>query len=186
MIRKSTMPPKKEKEDEDQPSELDFGIGKIKLGNIFENLGKLVDFAEKLKEAGGEMRKEGEFSVPGKKDMKGVYGFSIRSGIAKDGSAQPIVEPFGNIKKTPKGTVVQETREPIVDVLDEGGVINIVAEMPGIDESEISCEIKGDVVLINAGKKYSKELLLSSQVEIEPAGKSYKNGVFELKLKKKP
>ena len=193
MSRKSTMPPKREEAgsrkqeagEKEQPFELDFGIGKIKLGGLFENLGKLVDFAEKLKEMQGEMKKEGEFTIPGKKDIKGVYGFSIRTGLGKDGSTKPIIEPFGNIKKTPKGTVVEESREPLVDVFDEKDGINIVAEMPGVEEAEISYEIKGDVLLLLAGKKYSKEILLKSQVEPEPIGKSYKNGVFELKLKKK-
>lgn len=190
MTRKSSMPPKKEAEKQrgretEEPFELDFGVGKLKLGGLFENLGKLVDFAEKLKEAQGEIRKEGEFTFPGRKDVRGVYGFSIRSGLAPDGSRRPVVEPFGNIKKTPKGSVVAETREPLVDVFDEKDGINIVAEMPGIEESEIACEIKGDVVLLSAGKKYSKEILLQTAVEPEPVGKSYKNGVFELKLKKK-
>lgn len=193
MPRKSSMPPKDESKGEGsrqttggQASEFDFGLGKVKLGSIFENLGKLVDFAEKLKAAGGEMKREGEFTFPGKKDLKGVYGFSIRTGLGKDGSEKPIVEPFGNIKKTPKGAVVEDTREPIVDVFDEKDGINIVAEMPGVEEGDIKLEVKGDVVILNGGKIYSKEIVLPAEVLAEPLEKNYKNGVFELKLKKKP
>ncbi len=182
MSRKSSMPPKDEKE---KPFEFDFGLGKVKLGNIFENLGKLVDFAEKLKTAGDEIRKEGEFTIPGKKEVKGVYGFSVRMGLDRNGASRPVVEPFGNIKKTPKGAIVDETREPLVDVFDEPDGIHIVAEMPGIEGGEIQCEVKGDVVILNGGKRYSKEIVLSSPVEAEPVEKNYKNGVFELKLKKK-
>ena len=185
-MRKSSMPPKDEGKNKGEgSSEFDFGLGKVKLGNIFENLGKLVDFAEKLKEAGGELKREGEFTMPGKKDIKGVYGFSIRTGLGKDGSEKPIVEPFGNIKKTPKGAVVEDTREPIVDVFDEKDGINIVVEMPGVDEGDIKCEVKGDVVILTGGKIYSKEIVLPAEVLAEPAEKNYKNGVFELKLKKK-
>jgi HSP20 family protein len=175
------MPPKGEKED----FEFDFGLGKVKLGNIFENLGKLVDFAEKLKEAGDEIKKEGEFTLPGKKEVKGVYGFSVRMGLDRNGVSRPVVEPFGNIKKTPKGAVVDEVREPLVDVFDEPDGIHIVAEMPGIDDGEIDCEVKGDVVILNGGKRYSKEIVLSAPVDTEPLERNYKNGVFELKLKKK-
>lgn len=164
--------------------EFDFGLGKVKLGNIFENLGKLVDFAEKLKAAGGEMKREGEFTMHGKKDIKGVYGFSIRTGLGKDGSEKPIVEPFGNIKKTPKGAVVEDTREPIVDVFNEKDSINIVVEMPGVEEGDIKYEVKGDVVILTGGKIYSKEIVLPALVLAEPAEKNYRNGVFELKLKK--
>lgn len=186
MPRKSSIPPKGAGKDKgDVPFEFDFGLGKVKLGNIFENLGKLVDFAEKLKEAGGELKREGEFTVPGKKGAKGVYGFSVKMGLGQDGVKKPIIEPFGNIKKTPKGAVVEDTREPLVDVFDEKDGIHIVAEMPGIEDADIKYEIKGDVILLSGGKRYSKEILLQSQVESKPIQRVYKNGIFELKLRKK-
>ncbi|MFH1652632.1 MAG: Hsp20/alpha crystallin family protein [Pseudomonadota bacterium] len=179
---------KKQKEKEsEEPFELDFGMGKIGLGGLFEGFGKLVDLAEKLEEAGGEMKKQGEFKVKGMKDIRGVYGFSVRTGIGRDGREAPIVEPFGNIKKTPRGAVVEDTREPIVDLFEEDDKVQIVAEMPGVSEEEVECELKGDVLILNSSgeKKYNKEILLPYPVLEEGMEKSYKNGIFELKFKKK-
>jgi len=178
---------KKQKESEsEEPFELDFGVGKINLGGLFKGFGKLVDLAEKLEEAGGEMKKQGEFKVKGMKDLKGVYGFSIKTGIGKDGRETPIVEPFGNIKKTPRGAVVEDTREPIVDLFEEDEKVQIVAEMPGVSEEEVEYAINGDVLILNSTgeKKYTKEILLPYPVSEEGTEKSYKNGIFELKLKK--
>lgn len=177
---------KKKKKDE-EPFELDFGVGKINLGGLLKGFGKLVDFADELEKAGGEMKKEGEFKVKGMKDLKGVYGFSIRTGIGKDGTERPIVEPFGNIKKTPKGAVVEDTREPIVDVFDENGKLQVVAEMPGVREEEIEYTINGDVLVLNSTgeKKYNKEILLPYPVSENGIEKNYKNGIFEIKLMKK-
>ena len=62
--------------------DIDFGMGKISLGGLFNGIEKLVDLAAKLKEAGGEIKQEGEIDLSHlKKGMKGVFGFSVKSGI---------------------------------------------------------------------------------------------------------
>jgi len=119
--------------------------------------------------------------------MKGVYGFTIRTMVGPSGERRPIVQPFGNIKRTPKGPVVEETREPIIDIFEEGDIVQIVAELPGVTEQEIHYEIHGDVITLSTSgkRKYYKEILLKSPVEEGSAQASYKNGMFELKLKRK-
>jgi len=173
--------PKKEKK---EGPGIDIGIGKLGLGGLFEGIEKLVDLAENLKEAGGEINKQGEIDLSHlKKGMKGVFGFSVKTAVG----GKPIVEPFGNIKKTPKGPIVEEEREPIVDVFDEKDHILVVAELPGIAEGDIKTEIKDDILNILAEKgerKYKKEVLLPSKVEAEPISSAYKNGILEIKLKK--
>lgn len=174
---------KKEKKEE---AAFEFGAKGL-LGGLFKGLGNLIDLADKVTKEGGVVEKSGEFNVPGEKEMKGVYGFTIRTMTGPGGTRRPVVQPFGNIKKTPKGPVVEETREPIIDLFEEGDTIQIVAELPGISEQEIKYEVHGDVVsLSTTGKrKYSKEILLKTPVEEGNAQASYKNGMFELKLKKK-
>ncbi len=163
---------------------IDFGIG-----GLFKGLGNLIDTATGLAEKGEEISRTGELrfsgleKIKGIKDLKGVYGVSVRT--MSDGS--PSVQPFGNIKKTPKGPVVEETREPLVDVFDEEGYVLIVAELPGIEKNDVHTEVKGDILILKAEKgerKYSKEVLLPSAVEVKTMKSSFKNGILEIKLMK--
>lgn len=177
---------KQKKAENEKPFELDFGFGKMNLGGFLKGFGKLVDLAEKLEASGGEIKKEGEFKVKGAKDLKGVFGFSVRTGIGKDGRERPIVQPFGNIKKTPKGAVVEDAREPLIDIFNETDSIQVVAEMPGVAEEEIEYELKGDVLILRTlgEKKYNKEILLPAPVDLRTVEKSYRNGILEIRLKK--
>lgn len=177
---------KQKKDEKEEPFEIDFGFGKMNLGGLFKGFGRLVDLAEKLEQSGGEIKKEGEFKVKGAKDLKGVFGFSVRTGIGKDGRERPIVQPFGNIKKTSKGAVVEDSREPLIDLFNETDSIQVVAEMPGVAEEEIEYKLKGDVLILQTSgqKKYGKEILLPAPVDPKNVKKSYRNGILELQLKK--
>ena len=165
--------------------DIDFGIGKLSLGGLFKGIEKLVDLAADLKEAGGEIKKEGEIDLSHlKKGMKGVYGFSIKTAVG----GKPVVETFGNIRKTPEGPVVEEEREPLTDVFDENGEAVVIAEIPGVNEEGISLDLKGDILEISASgkeKKYRKEVLLPSQVRKETLSYTYKNGILEVRIKSK-
>ena len=161
-----------------------FDLG---LGGLFKGLGTLIDSATKLAEKGEELSKSGEIDfsglekIKGLKDLKGVYGVRVRT--LADG--RPSVQPFGNIKRTPKGPVVEEVREPIVDIFDESDEIHVVAEMPGIEENDITLEIQGDILNITAegkNRKYQKEVLLSRETKTEDMTWTYKNGMLEVKI----
>jgi HSP20 family protein len=166
--------------------ELDFGIGKLRLGGIFDGIEKLVDLAEKAEKAGGELRREGAIrGFGGRKDARGVYGFTIRTGIG--GKKGPHIETFGNIRKTKKGPVVEETREPIVDVFNEKGYVSIIAELPGVAERDIKINFRGDIFILEAsskGRKYSKEIVLPGAVDEKSKKTKFHNGILEIKLEK--
>ena len=169
----------KEKKEDKKPG-IDFGVG---LGGIFEGIGNLVDSVSKIAEEGkGIVDEHGELKGLGDK-VQGVYGVTIRT----MGSGESKVEPFGNIKKTPKGPVVEEEREPIVDVFDEEDHVLVVVELPGIEEKNIKIEIEGDILNVSAEKgerKYRKEVLLPAKVESKPISSTDKNGLLEIRLKK--
>lgn len=157
------------------------------LGGIFKGLGDLLDaisdLAEKVKTSEGEIRHSQEFAVKGLHDQtRGVYGFSIRSGIG----GIPRVERFGNLRKTEEGPVVADVREPLVDVFDEATEILIVVELPGVNEAQIQVELHADVLAITTtGERlYTKEILLTTQVEAASLQQTYTNGILELRLKK--
>ncbi|MBI4743329.1 MAG: Hsp20/alpha crystallin family protein [Actinobacteria bacterium] len=174
---------KKDKK-EDKELNLDFGIGSLGLGGLFNGIEKLVDLAAELKEAGGEIKNEGEIDLGHLKEgMKGVFGFSVKTAVG----GTPIVEPFGNIRKTPKGPIVEEEREPITDVFDEKEDIKVYAEMPGVNEADIKLDLKEDILDISArtgNRKYHKEVLLPAKVNSETLTFSYKNGILEVKIKR--
>lgn len=175
---------KEKKPERDQDLDIDIGVGKISLGGMFKGLERLVDLASKLKEAGGEMNKEGEVDLGHlKKGMKAVYGFTVKSAVG----GKPVVEPFGNVKQTPKGPTVDAEREPMTDVFDEKEEVKIYAEMPGVNEADIKVEVKGDILDIAArsgDRKYHKEVLLPAPVKTGTLAFSYKNGILEIKIKK--
>jgi len=115
--------------------------------------------------------------------MKGVFGFSVKSAIG----GKPIVESFGNIKKTSAGPTVDEEREPITDIFDEKEEIKIYAEMPGVNAEDIKLDLKEDILDISAQKgnrKYHKEVLLPAKVKPETLVSNYKNGMLEIKVVK--
>jgi len=174
--------PKGKKEEEGL--DIDFGIGKLSLGGLFKGIEKLVELADHLEEAGGEIKKEGEIDLSHVKEgMKGVFGFSIRTAVG----GKPVVESFGNIRRTPQGPTVKEEREPITDVFDEKEEIRIYAEMPGVDEQDIKIDLKGDILEISTQRgerKYHKEILLPLEVKKETLSYNYKNGVLEVRIKK--
>jgi len=86
--------PKKSKKgkQEEEGMDIDFGIGKLSLGGLFKGIEKLVDLAAQVKEAGGEINKEGEIDLSHLKEgMKGVFGFSVKTAVG----GKPVIEPFG-------------------------------------------------------------------------------------------
>ncbi|MEW5767346.1 MAG: archaeal heat shock protein Hsp20 [bacterium] len=176
----------KEKKGKDEKAglDMDLGLGKFSFSGLLKGIEKLIDLAVELKEAGGEIKKEGEIDLSHlKKGMKGVFGFSVKTAVG----GEPIVETFGNIKKSPQGPAVEEEREPITDVFDEKEEVRVYAEMPGVKEEDIKLELKGDILEFsahNGERKYYKELLLPAKVEPKTLTWSYKNGILEVKVKK--
>jgi HSP20 family protein len=152
---------------------LDFGL---KFGGILTELGNFTqDITKMVEEGKTEMSRTGEISFDRSKKMKGMYGISVRMG----GDGMPRVDTFGRRPES-------ETREPIVDVFDEADRLQVIVELPGVEEKDISLELKDSTLILTAGKgerKYRKEIDLGTPVKGEPK-KQYKNGILEINLKK--
>jgi HSP20 family protein len=123
------------------------------------------------------MRGMGTAPVRGEKLGPIVYGWSVVIGP----EGKPIVRQFGNL---PRGGLMQE-REPLVDVNETGDEVMVIAEMPGVDKSEIKLNATEDTLEIRADKKYYKMVELPVKVVPDKAKASYKNGVLEVRLAKK-
>jgi len=158
--------------------------GEEGVGGIFRTIGSFLDFLSDMAEKGEtEIHREGKLG--GRKGIKAVYGFSVRLG----GEGQPRVEPFGNVRREKgKGPVVEEVREPMVDVFDEKETVVVVAELPGINEKDITVGLRDDILTISAEsgeRKYHKEVLLDAPVTSEGLTHSYRNGILEIRIWKK-
>jgi HSP20 family protein len=147
---------------------------------VVELLSKLAD---KVHTFDHEIRREGQ--VGDDRGVKAIYGFSLRMGGT---GGEPVVQRFGNVKADEeRGATVDEQREPMVDVFDESDHVQVVAELPGVDEADIRFELRHDVLELSAHggeRRYHKEILLSSAVSLEGSRASYNNGIFELTLPK--
>ena len=158
----------------------DFG-----MGGILKGLGDLMEKLEEVSESGESVSDTGEIRGDGGQ-VKGIYGFTVKVGLGGD---NPRVEPFGNLRKDKKSghTVVQETREPMVDVFEEEDHILVVAEMAGISAGDVSIEVNDDLLTIVAShgnKKYRKEVMLPESIPRERMEWSCNNGVLEIKCRK--
>jgi len=170
------------KKHDEKTSEGGFELG---LGGILKGLGDLVEKLGDLSKAGEQISRTGEIHGPGK-EVKGIYGFTVKVGLGDD---RPRVEPFGNIRQDRQSghTVVQEVREPVVDVFEEEDHVLVVAEMPGVTVEDVKVTVEDDLLTISAArgdKKYRKEVLLPANSTRENTQVTCNNGVVEIKCKK--
>ena len=116
-----------------------------------------------------------------------MYGFNINFG--QDG--KPIIDSFGNIKKTPYSSKpkVHKVREPLVEVTESGEKIIVIAEMPGVTRDDIELKATPRTITIKTregavGRKYYKEVDLPAVIDSNYAKARYTNGILEITLKK--
>ncbi len=160
---------------------INANTGTESIGGIMKGIDNFLEVISEMAEKGQEeVDHTGEIKTPSGK--RAMYGFSVKIG----GAGKSQVERFGNIvRKTRSGTVVEEVREPYVDIFEEADGIVVIVELPGIEEKDISYEIKDNTLLLNAiseGRKYTKEVLLPCKASLLKT--TYKNGILRLTLKK--
>jgi len=152
---------------------------------MFQDMAKGMpkeSMTEKRLPGGSTIRQYGPF----------VYGYSMSLG--PDG--KPIIQEFGNVKpsKRPGAFGIEQpalepldAREPLVDVINEPEQVRVVAELPGVEKSDIKTTISEDALTIkveSATHKYYKEVKLPAGVNPDTSRASYNNGVLEITLRK--
>lgn len=119
-----------------------------------------------------------------------VYGYSVT--VGPDG--KPVVQEFGNMKPGRRirgghmqpALEVSDVREPLVDVLKQDDSVKVVAELPGVEKSDIRLACRDDELQIavdTAQRKYRKTVKLPTQVDPDVSKAKYNNGVLEITLK---
>ncbi len=158
------------------------------IDNMFKEMEKMMD--EELKDFTEKVPKEyvKERKLPDGSTVKElgpfVYGYSMK--IGPDG--KPEIQEFGNIKKGLKGPPeVKEEREPLVDIVETEKDVRVVAELPGVEKTDIKLHGTEDSIDISVDtpqNKYYKEVQLPAKVSVKDANSTYKNGVLEVILPK--
>jgi len=122
-----------------------------------------------------------------------VYGYSFSMGL--DG--KPIVREFGNVKPSLSGgsfgkpkpkLAIKEDREPLVDTMVSDEAVKVIAELPGVEKSDIALECDGRTLTLRVDTekhRYQKRLELPVEVDPDTSKANYKNGVLELVLNRK-
>ncbi len=137
-----------------------------KMSNSFFNIG---DMFEEF---------EGNSSVSG----PCCYGYTMT--VGPDG--KPVVKEYGNVQ--PSQLQTSDTREPIVDTIvdEKEKVVKLVAEMPGVEKTDVKIVVEDKTVDLSAKhdeKKYHVKVPLKHKVDENSAKASYKNGILELVFK---
>ena len=163
-----------------------------KKGGLMVGLVNLLEKLNQVAEQGGEVVRTFEVergkAPGGDKPVKGVVGFSIRTMGEGDQSFK--VEPFGNIRhnEATGESVVDEVREPLVDVFDEDQRVLIVAEMPGVEPNDVRVELEEGTLMLSGERgelRYRKELGVPPGLTRDKLTLTVKNGIVQIELPKR-
>ena len=111
------------------------------------------------------------------------YGYTMTTG--PDG--KPVINEYGNVK--PNMVPIAEKREPLIDTFvdEKEKTLKIVAEMPGVEKSDVNVVVGDDKVIhIDAEhgeKKYHVKVPIKHKIDAESPKATYKNGILELVFK---
>ncbi|HSA76467.1 MAG TPA: archaeal heat shock protein Hsp20 [Nitrosarchaeum sp.] len=110
------------------------------------------------------------------------YGYTMTVGP----NGKPVLKEYGNVK--PGLLPTSDNREPIVDVIvdEKEKQVKLVAEMPGVEKTDVKILVQDKLVDISAEhgeKKYHTKVPINHKVDENSAKASYKNGILELVFK---
>ena len=123
-----------------------------------------------------------EFKGNGSESGPYYYGYTMT--VGPDG--KPVIKEYGNVK--PGLLQTSNTREPLVDTIvdEKEKIVKLIAEMPGVEKSDVKIVVENKVIDISAEhneKKYHVKVPLQHKVDENSAKASYKNGVLQIIFK---
>lgn len=161
------------------------------LSDLFSNLNRLVTHLGDVVDEGGEIKRTVHFGDETGDGPSGVVGVHIRTNIgATDSSEAVSVHPFGNLREDDDGRiVVDETRDPVVDVYDEDNHVRIVAELPGATEDDVTIDVHDQTAVLDAKtERHHYRTTLHLPRSVNPASVSIHatNGIVNVTLDAAP
>ena len=123
-----------------------------------------------------------EFNGKGSNFSPFYYGYTMTVGP----NGKPVVKEYGNVKQGLLPST--DIREPIVDVIvdEKEKLVKLVAEIPGVEKTDVKILVQDKFVDISAEhgeKKYHVKVPIKHKVDENSAKASYKNGILELVFK---
>lgn len=112
------------------------------------------------------------------------YGFSWNQRPGEE----PEIREFGNIRPG-RETIEVGERKPLIDVFDTDETVQVVAEMPGIEKSDVELSVDDRNLEIRAARgdrRYNETVELPADIDEDSARATYKNGVLEVTFRKVP
>ncbi len=123
-----------------------------------------------------------EFKTRGTNFGPYYYGYTMT--VGPDG--RPVVREYGNVNQ--ESLPASNTREPMVDTIvdEKEKLVKLIAEMPGVEKSDVKILVEDKLVDISAEhgeKKYHAKVPIKYKVDENSAKALYKNGILELVFK---
>ena len=110
------------------------------------------------------------------------YGYTVS--VGPDG--RPVAREYGNIRPEQVHAVDSQNLS-VETIVDDGQkLVKMVAEMPGVEKSDVKIRVESKTVNIDAErgkKKYHAAVPLKPRIDTSSAKASYKNGILELTFK---
>ena len=172
--------------DKDSKKNLPLGFGGVFRG-LSDLLQIAIELAGRMPEEAPPVAVEQKGEAGSPQGLHAVYGVSVRVGGR---GGPPVVAHFGNVRQNAANEpVIDEQREPMVDVLDEVEYYIVIAELPGVAAEAVEWSLRGDRVLVVRAasdvRKYLREIPFSEPVVRERAVSCFENGMLQVKLWKK-
>ncbi|MFW6117675.1 MAG: Hsp20/alpha crystallin family protein [Thermoproteota archaeon] len=125
-----------------------------------------------------------ETTKKGDSDETHTYGFSFSMG--PEGKLD--ISKLNKLKKDRLPSLGEGDRDPLVDVLEEGDDVVVVAGLPGVKKEDIDLQASKRTLTIHVhgpDRVYRRKLSLPAEINPEKAETSYKNGVLQVRIEKK-
>jgi HSP20 family protein len=148
------------------------------FNDIYDELEKLGDLIDETLQKSFDPSSE---KTPSRCNR--VQGFSIK--IGPDG--KPRIQKFNNRQPQRNEPKIGDDPEPLVDLIEEGETLVVLAALPGVKKDDIDLRITENCLTVSvdtADLEWYNEFKLPTKVDPQSARASYKNGVLEVKVKK--
>lgn len=119
--------------------------------------------------------------VSAEADVAGPFYYGYTMTVGPDG--RPTLREYGNAG--PGARPASDSRNLAVETIVDDGqrLVKLVAEMPGVEKSDVKIRVNGRTVGIdaeNGKKRYRASVPVKARIDTNSAKASYRNGVLEI------